>query len=75
MFEVRRKIVKLAVIMSVQYSDNRMNQRKLYETAEEMKGVETGVNGRSGRPSSVRHFDVTEQINRRIRDNLSLSIN
>jgi hypothetical protein len=36
-FVVRRKSVQLAVRMSFQYSDNRMNQRKVYERVEELK--------------------------------------
>lgn len=39
MIVARRKPVQLAVRKSVRYNGNCMNQRKLYERVEELKGV------------------------------------
>jgi benzoyl-CoA reductase/2-hydroxyglutaryl-CoA dehydratase subunit BcrC/BadD/HgdB len=60
MFVVRRKPVRLAVRMLVQYSDTCMNQRKVYERMEELKGIETGVDGRYVWQSSATHIDIKE---------------
>jgi hypothetical protein len=56
--------------MTDQYDSNSVNQRKVYELVERLKGRRTNVDdARSGRISTVKCIEVKEQIDQRIREN------